>query len=151
MSFNSLRVFHNEPDYLDDSLKNISKINGSDNDDIYTFGEVCLWISNYLYKQHIMENNEYTPLFNKDKNILYKDTTILAFKYYELIIKIHSLKRVYDLKTNDRFSKAVDMRIHDKINYLMNPENVEKPKMREDWETWVDNEYGVGKYSSLIN
>ena len=151
MTFNSIRVFNNEPDYLDDALNKMSMINGYDNDDLFTFGETCMWISNYLYSEYIMESNKFVPLFNDGKNTLYNDVYILNFKYYELVVKIHSIKRIYDYKTGGRFSKAMKMRINDKIEYLMNPDKIEKPKMRQDWEKWVDDEYGVGRYSTLIN
>ena len=151
MTFNSLRVYNQEPDYLDDALNEISITSGCDNDDIFTFGETCMWISNYLYNECIMKEMKHIPLFNSEKDIIYNDDYIITFKYYELIIKIHSMKRIYDAKTNGRFSKAIDMRIHDKIEYLLDQNNVEKPKMRKDWEKWVDDEYGIGKYSSLIN
>jgi len=151
MTFNSVRVFNKEPEYLDDALNNISMVNGYDNNDLFTFGETCMWISNYMYNEYIMKNNKHMPLFGEDKNILYNDEYILNFKYYELIIKIHSIKRIYDQRTNDRFSKAIEMRIHDKMNYLMNPTTVKKPNMRKDWENWVDTEYGNREYATLIN
>jgi len=141
MTFNSIRVFNKEPEALDDKLKSISMINGFDNDDIFTFGKTCLWFSTYYYDEYIINNSKIIPLYDQEKNILYKGNTILNFRYSELIIKLHTIKRIYDQKTNGKFSKAIEMRIHDKIEYLLDIENIKKPEMRHDWENWVDEEY----------